>query len=291
MRRRLLTLLAAVVSLGLRAHAAPRPLTMKDVSLMLRSGYSSADVLREIASRRVIDSPDEATRKALVAAGASAQLLGALDQGAYRVDAATAEQALAQARTDSENQAAQSAKIYRDATAALKEQRSRAAASAVPGSAGGSIMSALKGKLVICRDGSIGPADDAAAENKKLIAFYFSAQWCPPCRKFTPRLVDYYNRVAPQHPEFEIVFVSSDHARFNWESYLRDDRMPWPAIDYDQLASFQKLKELGGPGIPSLLLLDAGGHVLASSYDGDKYLGPETILTALDQIFNATAAR
>lgn len=288
--RRFFALLAAVVSLSLTAHAAPRPLTLKDVSLMLRSGYSSAEVLREVASRRVIDSPDEAARQALVAAGASAALLSALDQGTYRVDAATAEHALEQTRADSQNQATESEKIYRDATAALKEQRSRAAASAVPGTSGGSIMSALKDKLVICRDGSIGPADHVAEENKKLIAFYFSAHWCPPCRKFTPQLVAYYNRVAPQHPEFEVVFVSSDRSRFNWETYLRDFHMPWPAIDYDQLSGFGGLKQLGGESIPSLVVVDATGHLIATSYEAGKYVGPESVVAKLDRIFAGNTA-
>jgi nucleoredoxin len=30
-------------------------------------------------------------------------------------------------------------------------------------------------------------------EEKKIIAFYFSASWCPPCRDFTPILADFYS--------------------------------------------------------------------------------------------------
>jgi len=28
--------------------------------------------------------------------------------------------------------------------------------------------------------------------DKKVICFYFSANWCPPCREFTPILADFY---------------------------------------------------------------------------------------------------
>lgn len=283
--RRFRCLLALVVGVCLTTAAAPRPLTVKDVSLMLRSGYSSDDVLREIAARRLLDAPDEATRKALVSFGASASLLAALDQGAYRVDAATADQAAQQAREDFAKQEAQVARIYRDATAVLKEQRAR------PAAPNESIMNGLRDKLVICRDGTIKPADFSALENKKLIAFYFSAHWCAPCRKFTPQLVAYYQRVQALHPEFEIVFVSSDRSRFNWETYLRDAQMPWPAIDFDQLAQFTGLKQLGGDSIPSLVVVDATGHLVATSYENGKYVGPENALAALDTIFNATAAR
>lgn len=252
---------------------------------MLRSGYSSDDVLRELTARRLLDAPDAATRKSLAGFGASAPLLAALDQGIYQVDAATADQAAQQAREDFAKQEAQVAKIYRDATAVLKEQRAH------PAAPNESIVNSLRDKLVVYRDGTIKPVDFSALENKRLIAFYFSAHWCAPCRKFTPQLVAYYQRVQAQHPEFEIVFVSFDRSRFNWETYLRDAQMPWPAIDFDQLAQFTGLKQLGGESIPSLVVVDATGHLVASSYEGDKYVGPENALAALDKIFSATAAR
>jgi thiol-disulfide isomerase/thioredoxin len=29
-------------------------------------------------------------------------------------------------------------------------------------------------------------------QDRKIIAYYFSAHWCPPCRLFTPVLADFY---------------------------------------------------------------------------------------------------
>ncbi|MBA3962333.1 MAG: redoxin domain-containing protein [Chthoniobacterales bacterium] len=275
-----------LVALSLAATAAGtlRPLSMKEVSLMLRSGYSSESVLHEITERRVLDPLHPAIRKSLADAGASPQLLTALESGQYRVDDATAAAAREAAAAASASQEQQAEKIYRSATATIKAQRAQTTAAArIP--AGTPLLTALAGKLVLSRDGIITPVDPATEENKKLIAFYFSAHWCPPCRKFTPELVEYYHRVAPQHPEFELIFVSHDRSRFNWETYMHDDKMPWPAIDYDQLGNFNDLKQLGGPGIPSLVVMDAAGHVLASSYHGDGYLGPQNTLEALDKIF------
>ena len=40
-----------------------------------------------------------------------------------------------------------------------------------------------------------------------------------------------------------------------------------------------------GQSIPSLLVLDRGSHVVASSYEGEKYLGPQNALAALDKIY------
>jgi Thioredoxin-like len=62
---------------------------------------------------------------------------------------------------------------------------------------------------------------------KKLVALYFSAHWYAPCRKFTPQLVKFHNRVAPQHPEFEIVFISSIARRLVWKQTAHCHRSPY----------------------------------------------------------------
>ncbi len=40
-------------------------------------------------------------------------------------------------------------------------------------------------------DGAKKPASEVVG-GKDIIAFYFSAHWCPPCRAFTPILKDFY---------------------------------------------------------------------------------------------------
>jgi nucleoredoxin len=135
------------------------------------------------------------------------------------------------------------------------------------------------------------PFDDEPLAKKKLIALYFSAHWCGPCRKFTPQLVEFYNRVAPQHPEFEIVFVSDDRSPTAMETYMRDAQMPWPAIDFAKLPGKQALKKYAGDGIPCLVLLDAGGKVISDTYAGKNRVGPEKVLTDLTSILaNESAA-
>jgi nucleoredoxin len=128
-------------------------------------------------------------------------------------------------------------------------------------------------------------ASDDAIGKKKLIAFYFAAQWCVPCRKFTPQLVEYYNRVAAQHPEFEIVFYSFDKSAAEMEGYMRESNMPWPAIDYEKLREKGELLRAAGDGIPSLFLVESTGKLLSSSYSGSQYLGPQKVLADLDTIF------
>lgn len=285
-------ILAFVLLAGLVATvaAAPQPLSNKEIALMLRSGYSSAAVLGEINRRRVLEPLDPPTKKALLEFSASSELVAALESSSHLVSAPEADQAK---QREAEVAARRAAQVEQDRQfstllqAREAEARSRGEAAPPPGQK--PILEALKDKLVRCNNGSINRADGSELEKKKFVAFYYSAHWCGPCRKFTPQLVEYYNRVAAAHPEFELIFVSSDRSRFGWETYISETKMPWLAIEYDQLASLAGLKQLGGSSIPSLLVLDSGSRIVASSYDGGKYLGPQTALAALDQIFSGNA--
>jgi nucleoredoxin len=161
----------------------------------------------------------------------------------------------------------------------------RAAGTTTLGATGSAIHQVVQGDLVAFHNGALGHFDDESLESKKLIALYFSAHWCGPCRKFTPQLVDYYNRVAAQHPEFEIIFVSSDKSPFAMETYMRETNMPWPAIDFQKLAGKDAIKKYAGSGIPCLVLVDGTGKVVSDSYAGKQYRGPQKVLSDLDAIF------
>src|SRR5438270_12910052 len=64
-------------------QAGQLPLTVSEIGLMLRSGYSSNSLLQELSTRHFADTVDEAKEKTLVKAGASAELIAALKSGIY----------------------------------------------------------------------------------------------------------------------------------------------------------------------------------------------------------------
>ncbi|XP_076256641.1 nucleoredoxin-like isoform X2 [Rhynchophorus ferrugineus] len=91
--------------------------------------------------------------------------------------------------------------------------------------------------------------------------FYFSANWCPPCRAFTPQLSDVYKLIRKKEPNFEVIFVSSDRSAESYSAYV--ESMPWLSVPFQQASVRAELAQLYGVrGIPTLLLLDSNGHVI-----------------------------
>jgi nucleoredoxin len=277
---------------GFAAHAGSIPLTAKDIALMLRAGYSSGAVMKELAARRFADTLDQSKETALNQAGATAELISALKHGSYALPPGQADAAKEKFAAEQRRRAAAAEEarkfdtLYRNQVA----QQRAAAALRPPATTSHFLQPLVKGSLVYWHNGGIARFDDDALEKKKLIGLYFSAYWCGPCRKFTPQLVDYYNRVAPQHPEFEVIFVSDDRNQFGFETYLREANMPWPAIDYQKLPMMASVRRYAGAGIPCLVVVDPTGKVVSDSFAGKEYLGPGKVLSDLDAIFAGAPA-
>jgi nucleoredoxin len=280
---------AAALFLGLASFAFAGnlpPLTWKDVSLMLRSGYSSEAVERELAARHFMGALDAAAEKNLVQAGASPALVSGLKSGTFAIPASQVLAVQAELAAKEQRKAAQleeSRKLNTLYQARLAEKRKEPAATA--GIPAGNIASLVRSELVTSRNGVLRPYLDAEFEKKKVIGLYHSAQWCGPCRQFTPKLVAYYNKVAAAHPEFEIVFVTEDKSASMMERYMRDDQMPWPALNFDKAAGNEALRKYFGDSIPCLVVVDENGKVISDTYAGKNYRGPDAVLADLDQLF------
>ena len=72
------------------------------------------------------------------------------------------------------------------------------------------LIETLAGKLQ-----AAGGADfDASALKGKRVLFYFSAHWCPPCRNFTPTLIEFYNTLKNDGKNIELVFKDPVDKKF-----------------------------------------------------------------------------
>ncbi len=118
---------------------------------------------------------------------------------------------------------------------------------------------------------------------KDYYAIYYSAHWCPPCRGFTPKLVDFYNNASKKHDNFEVIFVSSDRSENDMAGYMKEADMPWLALDYDKKKKSKELTKYAGGGIPCLVLVDSNGKVLSDSYVNGKYVGPTKVMNDLEK--------
>lgn len=61
----------------------------------------------------------------------------------------------------------------------------------------------LSSQPLVDRDGEEHLHEDAIV-GKKSIALYFSASWCKPCKEFTPRLVEMYNKKKAEGEDMEV---------------------------------------------------------------------------------------
>jgi thiol-disulfide isomerase/thioredoxin len=143
------------------------------------------------------------------------------------------------------------------------------------------ILKQLGGNLVQLEGKSLKKKDDSTLSDIKYFVFYYSAHWCPPCRAFTPKLVEFYNTQKPLHPEFEVVFVSSDRSESAMKEYMTETKMPWSAVKFSQTERLKKIQSYAGPGIPCVVVVDSEGKVVADSFKGDQYLGPQKPLDDL----------
>jgi nucleoredoxin len=116
-------------------------------------------------------------------------------------------------------------------------------------------MEALLGKTLLTKSGSQG-ATATLLKEKDMVALYFSASWCPPCKGFTPVLADFYGQFATRE-KLEIIYVSSDRTATDFVAYYK--KMPWLALPNDEEGSKYKAElatKLRVQGIPTLIVLD-----------------------------------
>jgi nucleoredoxin len=90
-------------------------------------------------------------------------------------------------------------------------------------------------------------------------------KWCGPCQAYTPSLVNLYNKIKPGNPKFEPVFISSDHDDGSMEEYMKDKKMPWPALKLSAVEKFRREFDDAVRGIPSVVVYDLEGKIVVKT--------------------------
>lgn len=162
---------------------------------------------------------------------------------------------------------------------------SRAAAAALalalaapsPTQAPASVPTVLVGKLVRVEGGRLAATE--LPSDSRLVAFYFGAGWCGPCRAFVPELRAAYPRLRARR--IEVVFVSDDASCGAMRDYMVAARMPWPALDCRSRGPIGWLRQARGAGLPGLLIYNRAGRLLETSWFAT---GRSTPRAALDRL-------
>lgn len=115
------------------------------------------------------------------------------------------------------------------------------------------------------------PVELSSLEDK-VVGFYFSAHWCPPCRMFTPKLVDFYEK---NQEEMEIVFISGDHSQRQKERYIKEAGMTWLTIGLNSEDSDRLTGGLRVQGIPALFVLNEDAKIITATGVQEIYRDPD----------------
>jgi thiol-disulfide isomerase/thioredoxin len=125
---------------------------------------------------------------------------------------------------------------------------------------------------------------------KTAVAIYFSADWCLPCREFTPTLAASYTSVF-KDKGMEVVLVSSDTDEAAFAEHF--SKQPWASLPFGGPASGRLQHKFGVQRTPALVIVDADGKTITvegraairSDPTGERYPwrphSPSDVLAAL----------
>lgn len=99
----------------------------------------------------------------------------------------------------------------------------------------------------------------------------FWASWCGPCRAEMPNVVACFNKYKDKG--FNVVGISFDQKAADWKAAIATLGMDWPNISDLKGWKSEGAVVYGINGIPSNLLLDKEGRIMASDLRGEQLAG------------------
>ena len=104
----------------------------------------------------------------------------------------------------------------------------------------------------------------------KYVLIDFWASWCGPCRRENPNIVQAYQQFKDKG--FTVLGVSYDTKKSNWEKAIEDDHLEWNQVSTLDGWANKTSREYGIKAIPSNLLVDKEGIIIAKNIFGKKLI-------------------
>lgn len=117
------------------------------------------------------------------------------------------------------------------------------------------------------QDGNPVKFSDVYAQNE-LTLLDFWASWCGPCRAENPNVVATYNKYKDQG--FSVFGVSLDRDKDAWLKAIEDDGLTWGHVSDLAYWSNEAAKIYAISSIPSSLLIDKNGKIIAKNKRGEE---------------------
>jgi nucleoredoxin len=125
-------------------------------------------------------------------------------------------------------------------------------------------------------------ASEVLTDDIEVLGMYFSAHWCPPCRRFTPTLSENYTKLKDAGKKTVFVFLSSDQDQEAFDEYHKS--MSFPALPFSESEIKEKFSaKYGVRGIPSFILINAKNGELITK-DGRSIMSDTDFLTKFPSI-------
>jgi thiol-disulfide isomerase/thioredoxin len=135
-----------------------------------------------------------------------------------------------------------------------------------------------KPALATLKVGAIAPAlnaktlDDKPVSLKELEGKYvlldFWATWCGPCLQEIPKLQAVHEAFG-NDPKFVMISLSMDSSRDDVRKFLKSNKQPWSQVFLGSAPNEAVAKAYGIEMIPSIVLIDPEGKIVATNLRGD----------------------